>query len=111
MRHIKEKDLAVWMTYLNQRIFCLSQPELRSDELIHIGLATWNGERYDWSPLVYDFLLRELAEKKKRNPITLVSAPILSMICAQASIFIAIEPLAVRQPVSRTPPRPSASGR
>ena len=109
LRRIRQEDLAVWMTYLNQRIFCASQTHIASDEVIHVGWAAWGGERYDWSGLIYDFLLRELAAKKKRNTITLVSAPILSMICARAPTYIAVEPLAVRQPVLMTSPSDSSS--
>jgi hypothetical protein len=78
---IKKHELAVWMVFLNQRLFLASQPENGDDEAVAACLAAWRGSQLDWSDVVYRRIKVELQAKKKRNPLILVSATLISAIC------------------------------
>lgn len=86
LKLITNEALAVWLIYLNQRFFYNTLPEIASEELLYVGLHSWDGQCFDWSYLSYDYLLRELTLKKKRNPMALVSAALLSMICMHVPV-------------------------
>jgi len=97
LKLITREELAVWLVYLNQRFFYTTFPEMASEELLYVGLHSWDGRCFDWSYLSYDYLLRELTLKKKRNPMILVSTAVLSMICIHVP---AVRELSSTQPIS-----------
>jgi len=69
----------MWMVFLNQRLFLTQVPEVGDDLTVAACLAAWRGHQLDWSGIVYRRIKLELQVKKKRNPLTLISATLISI--------------------------------